>query len=430
VIGASGIGVEIGPRALRAVRVSGAGWRRRPAQVVEIAGDPATPRDVATILREHFGATARIAVALDLPLLCVKQVKLPALAATAKRRIVSLEPERFFATRGEDVVAAARDEDNLVFATREALVTSWIAALEELAPVELVEPGPAALVRALTRAGVGAAAVLRDGQKEGVAMLVLDAGRIVRARRVFGGLREAARALRDEPSLPERVLLDPWTEDGAQVVAAELDCDVARVEPAPTVAGVSSQFLPALGAALALDRPPPVDNSLAPADLAARIGRRRRRELAIAIVACGAALLLALSSADGWRNRALTRLQRTLPAMRERAAPALTLQSEILSVEQEAQTIRAVTLERPEPLRVLAALTRRLPREAYVRSLRFAGADWQIDGYAPNAARVLAELGGAAEFTDVHFLTATTRVSLGSRTYETFALAFRPAAAR
>ena len=429
-IGASRIGVEIGPRAVRAVRLSAAGWRRRPAQVVEIEGDAATPREVATTLREHFGATARVAVALDLPLLCVKRVKLPTLAASEKSRIVSLEPERFFATRGEDIVAVARDEDNLVFATREELVTSWVAALEEFAPVEIVEPGPAALVRALTRAGVGTAAVLCDGHAEGVGVLVLDAGRIARARRVFGGLGQAARALRDDPSLPQRVLLAPWSEDGARAVAAELGCDLARVEPVPPVAGVSSPFLSALGAALALDGPGRGDNSLVTADLAARIGRRRRREHAIAIVACAATLILALSSADSWRNRALTRLQSDLPAMRERAAPALTLQSEIRSVEQEAQTIRAVTRDRPEPLRVLAALTRRLPREAYVRALRFNGTDWQIDGYAPNAARVLAELGGSSEFTDVHFLTATTHSTLGSRTYESFALAFRFAAAR
>ena len=429
-IGTRRIGVEIGSRTVRAVRVSGAGWGRRPAQVLEIDSDAAAPGDVATTLRDHFGATASVAVALDLPLLCVKQLKLPALDADEKRRIVALEPERFFATRGEDIVAVARAEDNLVFAAREALVTSWVTALEELAPVEIVEPGPEALARALARAGVSDAAVLRDGRNEGVELLVLSGGRIARARRVFGGLREAARALRDEPSLPEQVLLAPWSDDGTRVVAAELGCDPARVEAVPAVAGVSPHFLPALGAALALGRPPRADNSLATADLATRIGRRKRRELAIAIVACAAALILALGSADGWRNRALTKLQGDLPALRERAAPALAIQSEIQSVQQEAQTIRAVTLDRPEPLRVLAALTRRLPPDAYVRSLRFAGADWQIDGYAPNAARVLAELGAAPEFTDVRFLTATTRVTLGSRTYETFALAFRFAAAR
>lgn len=429
-IGASRIGVEIGPRTVRAVRVFARGWRSRAAQVLELEGDAATPRDAATTLRDHFGAAGRVAVAIDLPLLCVKQVKLPAVAATEKRRIVSLEPERFFAVRGADIVAAARAEDNLVFAAREELVTSWVAALEELAPVEIVEPGPAALVRALARAGIDNAAVLRDEQHMGVGLMVVSGGRLARTRRVFGGLREAARALRDEPSLPERVLLAPWSEDGARTVAAELGSDPSRVEPLPAVAGVSSQFLPALGAVLALDGPSSPDDSLATQDLATRISRRRRRDQAIAIVACAAALILALSSIDGWRGRALTRLQSDLPALRERAAPALALQSEMQSVQQEAQTIRAVTLDRPEPLRVLTALTRRLPPQAHVRSLRFAGDDWQIDGYAPNAARVLAELGGAPEFTDVHFLTATTRVTLGSRTYETFALAFRPAAAR
>ena len=430
-----GIGVEVGSRVVRAVRPATRGWRGRPAQVVEIECDATNPRDVATSLREHLargGGAGRIALALDLPLLLIKQVKLPALAAAEKRRILSLEPERFFATRGEEVVASARTEDNLVFATREASVTAWVTALEELAPVEIVEPGPMALVRALARAGISDAAVLRDSQGEGtgVGLLVLRGGRIDRARRVFGGLREAARVLREEPALPGAVFLAPWSEDGARIVGTELGDATARVEPLPTVAGVASQFLQALGAALALDRPSAAEASLVTSELAARIGGRRRRERAVAIVACAAALVLAVSAIDGWRGRALATLQQDLPALRERAAPAVSLQSEIQAVQQEAQTIRAISLERPEPLRVLAALTRRLPPDAYVRSLRFAGTDWQIDGYAPNAARVLADLGGAPEFTDVHFVAATTPVILGSRTYETFALAFRIAAPR
>lgn len=435
-IGARGIGVEIGTRTLRAVRPATSGWRSRPAHVVELECDAANPRDAVTNLRAHLGgATGRIAVALDVPLLFIKQVKLPALAAGEKRRILSLEPERFFALRGDEVVAAARAEDNLIFATREAAVATWVAALETLAPVEVVEPGPTALLRALARAGISDAAVLCDGQEAregtgGVGMFVLRGGRIHRARRVFGGLREAASALREESALPETVFLSPWNEDGARTVAAELGGAATRVAPLPTVAGVSSQFLPALGAALALDRPPAADSSLVPSELATRVVSRRRRERAVAILACAAAGILAVSAADGWRGRALTSLQSDLPALRERAAPAVSLQSEIQAAQQEAQTIRAVTLQRPEPLRVLAALTHRLPPEAYVRALRFGGTDWQIDGYAPNAARVLAELGGAPEFSDVHFMAATTRVTLGSRTYETFALAFRFAAPR
>ena len=428
-IGAPRIGVEIGARTVRAVRLSPKFSRRRAPEVVEIECDPANPGDVARGLREHLGATGRIAVALDLPLLFVRQVKLPALAASEKRRALSLEPERFFATRGADVVAVARAEDNLVFATREESVATWVTALEALAPVEIVEPGPMALVRALARAGVSDAAVLSDGKSDGIGLLVLRGGRIASARRLFGELQDGACTLREEPSLPTRLFLTPWSEEGARIVAAELGGGRAP-EPLPDVAGVASRFLPALGAALALDQPPAVHDSLATADLAVRIARRRRRERVVAMLACAAAVVFAVSSADAWRTRALTALQNELPALRDRATPAVALQSEIQSVQQEAQTIRAVALERPEPLRVLAALTRRLPSDAYVRSLRFSGSDWQIDGYAPNAARVLAELGGAPELTDVHFLSATTRVTLGSRTYDSFALAFRFAAAR
>jgi hypothetical protein len=424
VIGTPRIGIELGARTVRAVRLS-SGPRGGGPRAVEIDWDRAHPQDLAASLREHLGerASGRIAVALDLPLLLVKHVKLPPLDAVEKRRVVALEPERFFAARAEDVVAVARPEDNLIFAAPEESVTAWIAALEELAPVEIVEPGPLALARAVAHAGVADAVILRDNGTDGVGLMVLRGGRIDRARRVFGGLREAARAVRDEPTPPERLFLTPWTDEGARLVASEIGG--APPEPLPDVSGVLPQFLPAFGAALAIDRPPDAVSSLAPAELTARIGGRRRRERALAIVAGLAALIFAVSSADAWRARALSRLQQELPALRDRAAPALAFQTEIQSLEQEAQTIRAIAVARPEPLRVLAALTRHVPAGAYVRSLRFAGSDWQIDGYAPSAARVLSELGGDPEFTDLHFFAATTRITLGSRTYETFALAFR-----
>jgi hypothetical protein len=71
------------------------------------------------------------------------------------------------------------------------------------------------------------------------------------------------------------------------------------------------------------------------------------------------------------------------------------------------------------------ALSRQLPAGAYLRGLRFAGADWQLEGYAPNAAQLIAGLGAAPGFKDVHFLSATNRAQIGDRTYESFALAFR-----
>src|SRR6266511_5114447 len=74
---------------------------------------------------------------------------------------------------------------------------------------------------------------------------------------------------------------------------------------------------------------------------------------------------------------------------------------------------------------LLRALSRQLPAGAVVRGLRSTGGEWQVDGYAPNAARLLAALGATPEFKEVHFLSATNRAQLGDRTYESFSLAFR-----
>ena len=419
------IGIELGARTVRAVRL--AGWRGHAAYSVEIEWDQENPRDAVAALREHLAPASRIAVALDLPLLFVKHVKLPPLDAAEKQRVLRLEPERFFAARGEDIVAAARADDDLVFAAREAPLATWVTALEELAPVDVVEPGPAALARALTRAGVSDAAVLEDSAPDGAALVVVRGGRVSRVRRVFGGLDAAALALRDEPALPPRVYVSPWSEDRARAVASCLPGTTP--EPPPAVADVAAPFLCAVGAALAIDAPRDGAGTLLPTDLLARITRRRRRDFAAATLACTAALAFAVSSVDAWRGRALDTLQSSLPGLRERAAPALALQGEIEALAREGEAIRATAAERPDPLRALAVLSSRLPRGAYVRALRSTGADWQLDGYAPNAAQLLAQLAAAPEFRDVRFLSATTRVTIGNRTYDSFALAFRIAAA-
>jgi len=418
------IGIELGARVVRGVRL--AGWRDGPMRAVEIEWDRENPGDAVASLREHLGPGGRIAVALDLPLLFIKQVKLPPLDAMEKQRILRLEPERFFAVRGEEIVAAARADDTLVFAAREAPLVAWVTALEELGPIETIEPGPAALVRALAHAGVADAAVLWDAHP-GVGLVVVRGGRIVLARRVYGDLEAAARALQDAAPLPERFFVSPWSEERARSVASCLPGTTP--EALPAVGDVAATFLSALGAALAIDGPRDGRGSLAPADLATRIAARRRRSMAIAAVACVAALVFAVASVDAWRARALDTLQRGLPTLRERAAPALALQTEIQAAAREVQAIRRVALERPDPLRVLAVLSSRLPPGAYVRTLRSSGRDWQVDGYAPNAAQLLAQLAGTSELENVHFLSATTRVTIGNQTYDSFALAFRFAAA-
>ena len=419
------LGVEVGPRALRGVRLDG--WYRPRARVGEVECDLEHPAEAVEALRQHLGPAHRIAVALDLPLLFIKQVKLPPLSETEKRNILRLEPERFFAVRAEEMVPAVRSDDGLVFAAREAPLAEWIAALQELGPVDVIEPGPVALARALAHAQLTSAVVLLDGQRDGVGVVEIREGRVTRARRVFGALDDAAAALRQNGGPPGTVYLTPWSEDRVHVLGAVLP--EAIVQPLPAVADVVGPFLPAYGAALAIGTKPALAQTLVSPELGVRITARWWRELALAVAAAVAALVFAFASADAWRARATRELEASLESLRQRAAPALALQGQLQALGRESQAIRQIQRERPDPLGVLLALSKQLPAGAYLRGMRWSGAEWQIDGYAPNASRLVAQLGAAPEFKEVRFLSATTRAALGDRTYESFALAFRYAAA-
>jgi hypothetical protein len=101
------------------------------------------------------------------------------------------------------------------------------------------------------------------------------------------------------------------------------------------------------------------------------------------------------------------------------------MQAELASLTQRSEAMRAIGVERPDPLHVLHALSIALPPGAFVREIRGEGLDWQVDGYAPNASATLAALGAGTAFRDVHFLSATNRAQIANRAYESFALAFR-----
>ncbi len=418
------LGVELGARTIHAVRVEG--WPHPRTRAVEIEWDRENPDEAVQALRQHLGAARRVAVAVDLPLLCVKRVSLPALPAAERRNILRVEPERFFAVRAEDIVPAVRADDDLVFAAREAPLATWIGALERLAPVDMVEPAPLALSRALAHASLRDAVMVCDAGGDGIGLVELRGGRVTRARRLFGDLDGVASAVASDGS-PATLYLIPWSEERAGALATLLPG--VTVQPLPAVAEVAGPFLPAYGAALAIGTEPDFASTLVSPELGRGIRARHRRELGLAVGACALALAFALTSMDDWRARATRELDAGLQALRQRAAPALALQTQLEAMARQAQAIREIDAERPDPLRVLLALSRQLPPGAFVRAVRSSGADWQVEGYAPNAARLLAGLGAAPEFKEIHFLSATSRAQIGDRTYESFALAFRYAPA-
>jgi Fimbrial assembly protein (PilN) len=416
------LGIELDAGVIRAVRFQGKGGAR--VQVAETAWDPERPEDAVQVLRDSLGSAAHVAVAIGLPLLLVKRVKLPPVPAADRAAILQLEPQRFFPVRLEDLVASVRDEDDLVFAAREAPLTQWLTALQALGRVHRVEPSPMALARALAERRVTDAVVLLDGSDRGVGVGVIEirAGRVANVRRLYGDLLGADGIIRGngEPS-PSTVALSPWNEARAGALAARVPS--ATLGPLPTVGDVSPQFLTAYGAALGTDRP--LVGALMPDQLRAGIKRRRQRELWLAVAALVATVVFALTSVTVWRGRSARQIEAAIGGLSGRATAALALQTQLETLNRQARGIGRMAADRADPLAMLLALSKRLPPGAYLRSMRAAGGEWQIDGYAKQAAQLIQDLGAAPEFRGVHFLSATNRIQVGDRSYESFSLAFQ-----
>jgi Tfp pilus assembly protein PilN len=410
------LGLELGPDLVRAVRLEQ--WGR--PRVVELHWDPDNPAEMAASLLESFGPGGRIAVTLDLSYLFAKQVRLPPVSAVEKRRILMLEPERFFPVRGEELVVAARGEDNLVFAARQSSLGAWLAALEEIAPVELVEASPVSLARALGQVDPGAATILMEEKNSGVGVAEVAGGRVRRLQRL-GDTAELASTVRQSEATGTPIYLRPLNGKGDWRPLADSAAMIPA--PLPSLGTITSAHLAAYGAALGLGGT--LDEALLPADLTRRVKAHRRRSFAFAIGATLLAFTFALVSWDGYRSRTLQRLQVEAGRIRQPAESALAVQRQIEALDQEARAVGAIDAGRSNPLAGLAALNHRLPPGSYLTALRATGNDWQIDGFAREAAPLVAQLEEDPLFDQVHFLSATSRTRMNGTLYESFSIAFR-----
>ncbi len=421
----SWLGLELGPRAIRAVHRSG--FPGSKIRTMEVSWDPENPTEALAALRAHLGPARHVAAAVDLALLHVKRVPLPPLGLEEKRRILDLEPDRFFAVRGTEMAFAVREDDDMVFAVREPLMTAWVEALASLGRLERIEPAPVAVARAIGRARTETALVLRDGSGDGVEALRLGEGRLLWARRLYGALPEAAESLGRALDLAAEsepvgaVYLIPWDDDAGRELAARLPS--GDVRPAPGLPELDTAYLAAYGAARDAGRG--WRESLLVPDLERRIVRRQRTRLATAAVICAAATLFALFSLEAYRSRAESMLEGHIAELRSRAAPALTLQERARALSERSQAVSEIEAARPDLLRALLELSERLPEGAWIRSIRAAGDDWEIDGYARDAAALIPLFENDPRFEDVRFRSATSRAQIGSETYENFSLALR-----
>jgi Tfp pilus assembly protein PilN len=417
----SRLGLELGPHTIRAVRFFGP--TRSQVRTLEVAWDPENPKEAVAALRDHLGPARQVFAAIDLSLLRVKRISLPPVPLEEKRRILGLEPDRFFAVRGEEMVFALQAEGDLVYAAAETLVAAWIDALAGLGPLERLEPAPVALARVAAKADAGDGIVLQ-AVADGAAMaLRLSEGQVAWVRRLRGDATEALLRLEeeDQTTLDGPVYVAPWSEETEHALAERFEG--LEVRPLPSIADVDAAYLTAYGAGLATEAG--WRESLLTAELERTLTLRRRTRLALAAVACTAAFAFAVLSLEASRERAERRLDERIAALQERASSALLLQQRAEALDRQAAAVLEIENTRPNPLEGLLELSEEFPADAWLRSIRSAGGEVQIDGYARDAAALIPLFENDPRFEDVRFLSGTSRTQFGNETYENFSLALR-----
>ena len=369
----------------RLVCVETAAFGGRPGRTHVTAFDAQRPADAVASLRAQFGAVARIALSVGLAFLHLKHIKLPPASSADRRRILALEPDRFFAVQDETLAVALEPASDFAFAADAGALDRWISAFEQWAPVDLVESAPQSLARALGPAATGAYTLEAGDAEEGV--VELHNGRV----------RAARRALR-----------------GATMINAV---------PVPAREGLTGEQLIALGAARGMRAP--VEEMLLPEQALQTLRARRRARVFTRATLGAAALALLIWALDWSRELRLQRITRETEAVAAQAGGALELRERLGAVDREATTIAELLERRLDPIAVLQALSERLPAGATVLNIEADADGWQIEGTALDAAAIVPVLAGDERFQDVRILSASTRFTEGNRTLETFSLGFR-----
>lgn len=359
------VGIEIGAARANAVLCDGSG---NVVAQRTLSFDLANPAALVTELRAHFGKASRIYVTLGMAYVDVKRVELP-MKMALRRRIVALEPDRFFAHVAGPLAVGGCDD--FIFATNAEPLENLVGALEQWAPVYGVEPVPVSLARAMA----DAAFVVEAVPGEAAFVEIVDHHLAV------------VRRTSAVASLPE----------GRAV--ADYVCATAA-----TRAHVAEMLL----------------SPLLEKKISGRLRGVKLRRAAM-MMATAAAMAAAVDVA---RARTLTRLQEQTERAVQRAQPAAALRARMDAAQRENNVVTQGAAVDLDPLSILATLSERLPADAVVLNMRASGAAWQIEGTARDAAAIVPLLDQIPQFRDVRMLSPSSRFQEAGRTYETFAVAF------
>lgn len=382
------LGMSVGAGTVRAMVVAddrivwaGAAVWARPDDLTEA---------VARLAAETGPAVRRVRVVLERAVIQTRTVwPAPPLKPSAARRYVALEAPRLFRKNGEPLITDGiivsvdtRDRALWAAAVPEPLVHAVLAGCAE-AGLEVEGVGPAAdVLPHATRAPPGEI-VLPNGTTAEV--LTVGRGGTWRSRLVAG--------------------TRPDTPDWHPAVA--------------TLGAEAAHFAPAYAAGVA-----PLRLSLLPPDARAAATRSVRRRLA-RVWTVAAALWLLAAALYGTRIYALgSRAEHELARNAAAIDSVLVLRRELEAGRRTLEQFTAAERGRSRYLPLLGAVTTALGDSAFLVALR-AGPDGVIRfaGYAPSAARVVANLERLDALRDVRLEGPVTREqAAGSRELERFAI--------
>lgn len=109
-------------------------------------------------------------------------------------------------------------------------------------------------------------------------------------------------------------------------------------------------------------------------------------------------------------------------ALTQKSAPVLERREALVKSADQLTALQKSLAERIEPLRLLDALTRAIPDDAALQSLKLHGTKVTLTGYATNAANLMQILGGQPGMRDVRAPSAATRISGAEK--ESFVIEF------
>lgn len=366
----SRLGIELCERELRVVRLSAFG---RVVESFSLPCATSQPEHAVQQLAIKLPGTHELSIAISHTLLSVVHVSLPPANYEAREQMLALDPERYFASATPNAVALAPKSD-IAFGFDTALSERWHAALRTLGSVVRMEPAPLSLARAL---GSRATGVYRVGS---------DAPAIVSIR--TGAIESIRRS---------------------EALSGE----------APRLPGVGAEYLAAYGAARGelADQ----DGSFFSMDRRRALRRSARRATFTTVVSLLAALTILGAAADSSRARLRAALQVRADSLEAAAQPALDQMRRVANLNEEASLLATRV---PSTSHVLAIISKRLPDDAVITSLRMRDGTWELDGTTRRAASVVPALAAEPLLVGVSTRAASARFLEGSRARETFSVTF------